>query len=150
MNKITFPLNLGMQGLPVADLQDALQVLLDRGVILANDEPARRELALALKPEREGQTYRDATGKVVSIFQRERSLQPSGEVDERTAAAPTARLRVLGLVDGGIPRGDPQSFVVSGAVRRAGGRPLPGVPVRAGHEAGAAAIRLGDDTTHTE
>jgi hypothetical protein len=134
----------------VADLRDALQVCLDRGVILANDEPARRELALALKPEREGQTYRDATGKVVSIFQGERSLQPSGEVDERTAAALNALLRELGLLDEGTPGGEPQSFVVSGQVRGDDGRLLRELQVAALHVAEPGDIRLGADQTDGE
>jgi hypothetical protein len=37
MNQITFPLKHRMQGAAVADLQDALQLVLDRGVILATD-----------------------------------------------------------------------------------------------------------------
>mgnify|MGYP001562357018 CR=1 FL=1 len=40
MNKITFPLKQRMQGAAVADLQDALQLLLDRGVLLRDDEAA--------------------------------------------------------------------------------------------------------------
>ena len=38
MNKITSLLNSGMQGSAVADLQDALQLFLDRRALLANDE----------------------------------------------------------------------------------------------------------------
>ncbi len=45
MNKITFPLKRGMKRLAVGDLQDALQLLLNRGVLLANDEAARRRLS---------------------------------------------------------------------------------------------------------
>jgi hypothetical protein len=41
MNKITFPWKLRMRGPEVADLQDALQLLLDRGALLAGDEAAR-------------------------------------------------------------------------------------------------------------
>ena len=52
MNKITFPLKQRMQGAAVADLQDALQLLLDRGFILANGDGARRELSAALERER--------------------------------------------------------------------------------------------------
>ncbi len=52
MNKITFPLKLHMQGPAVADLQDTLQLCMDRGVILVNDEGARKELLAALKHKR--------------------------------------------------------------------------------------------------
>lgn len=98
MNKITFPLNQGMRGTAVADLQDALQQCLKRRVLLANDERARRELSAALKRERTGQIYGAATQKLVAAFQEERRLQASGEVDEPTAAALNALLRQLGLL----------------------------------------------------
>ena len=48
MNKITFPLKLRMQGLAGADLQDALQLCLDRDLILSNDEGAHWELSATL------------------------------------------------------------------------------------------------------
>src|SRR6266436_6025818 len=99
MNKITFPLKLNMQGAAAADLQDALQLCLDRSAILANDPAARQQLSVALKPERDGQTYGDVTGKLVKIFQGERHLQQSGEVDEPTANALNALLQEWGLLD---------------------------------------------------
>jgi len=37
INKITFPLKRHMQRLEVGDLQDTLQLLLNRGALLAND-----------------------------------------------------------------------------------------------------------------
>ena len=88
----------------VADLQDALQVCLDRSAILANDADARQELLRALKPERDIQTYDLTTHKLVSIFQEERRLfdptgRPSGEVDESTAFAINALLHEWGLLD---------------------------------------------------
>ena len=99
MNKITFLLNAGMQGSAIADLQDALQLFLERRAILANDERARRELSEALKPERAEQSYGQATQTLVSIFQNERRLQASGEVDEATAKAMNALLQEWGLLD---------------------------------------------------
>jgi len=68
MNKIAFPLKPRMNGPKVGDLQAALQLLLERAVILANDEGARREWSTALKRERVEQIYGDATGKLVSSF----------------------------------------------------------------------------------
>jgi hypothetical protein len=53
MNKILFPLKLRMQGPTVADLQHSLRLLLDRSLLLRDNEDARRELAQALKPERD-------------------------------------------------------------------------------------------------
>jgi hypothetical protein len=63
MNGITFPLKQRMQSAAVADLQDALQLLLERLLLLANDEAGRTELSMALKPERAGQSYGEATRK---------------------------------------------------------------------------------------
>ncbi|HEY6409501.1 MAG TPA: carboxypeptidase-like regulatory domain-containing protein [Ktedonobacteraceae bacterium] len=150
MNKITFPLKPGMQGPAVADLQDALQLCLERGPILANDEGTRRELSAALKRERVEQIYGDATGKLVSIFQTERNQQPSGEVDEPTAIALNALLMEWGLLDQPTEPPTPRSFVVSGQVRREDGLLLQGVRVRAVHEAAAGSLRLGEDTTDAE
>lgn len=99
MNKITFPLETGKQGPEVGDLQAALQIFLDKAVILANDEGARRELTAALRHEQAEQIYRDATGKLVSIFQEERHLEASGTVDERTANTINALLCEFGVLD---------------------------------------------------
>lgn len=148
MNKITFPLKQRMQSAAVADLQDALQLLLDRGVILANDEAARRELSAALKPERAKQTYGEATRKLVSLIQEALQVQASGAVDGPTAAALNVLLRELGMLDQITPT--PSSNVVSGAVRREDGLALRDVRVRAVHEADRSAIRLGEDSTDAE
>jgi hypothetical protein len=147
MNKITHPLNRGTQGPPVADLHNALQVLLDRALILANEEGARRELAAALRPELERQSFGDATGKVVSVFQRERHLQPSGEVDGPTADALNKLLRELGLLD---PERVLAFRLVTGVVRREDGVPLRGGRMRAAHAADQREIRLGDDSADAE
>lgn len=78
MNKITFLLKQGMKSPEVGNLQDALQLLLNRGVLLAKDEAARRELSEALRRERNEQTYGETTSKLVSVFQEERRLQAGG------------------------------------------------------------------------
>ena len=98
MNRITYPLNRGMQGPPMADLHKEMQVLLERALILANDEGARRELAAALRRDLAQQSYGEATGKLVSLFQRERRLQPRGDKDGSTADALNKRLCELGLL----------------------------------------------------
>lgn len=147
MNKITFPLNQPMQGPQVGDLQNALQVLLDRAAILANDEGARRELATALRRDHAQQSYGEATGKLVSVFQRERHLQPSGEVDGPTADALNKLLRELGLLDQERP---PAFRLVTGVLRREDGLPLQGARIRATHVSERGAIRLGDDSTEAE
>jgi hypothetical protein len=144
MNKITFPLKQGMQGPAVVDLQVALQVLLDRAVLLGDNEPARREMSALLQRERAGQTYGNATGRLVSAYQEERRLRASGEVDEPTTKSLNALLTEWGLLD----RTDAaQSYVVSGKVRREDGLPVHGVRVRASHESDRGGIRLGEDGT---
>jgi hypothetical protein len=147
MNKIYHPLNRGMQGPPVADLHNALQLLLDRALILANDDGARRELAAALRRELERQSFGEATGKLVSVFQRERALQSSGEVDGPTADALNNLLREFGLLDQERP---PALRLVTGVVRREDGVPLQGARMRAAHVSDHREIRLGDDSTDAE
>ena len=99
MNKITFPLKQVMQGAVVTDLQDALQLCLDRRVLLAADDAARREMSEALARERIGQTYRDATAKLVSLFQDARGhgcsrRQWGGSARGRLAGARRANARL--------------------------------------------------------
>src|SRR2546426_10906529 len=98
MNKIIFPLKPKMQGEKVADLQDALQLLLDRGLLLAADEGLRRELSAGLRNERAQQTFGGATGKLLARFQEERNLRATGEVDEPTAIALNDLLERLGAL----------------------------------------------------
>jgi peptidoglycan hydrolase-like protein with peptidoglycan-binding domain len=142
MNKITFPLKQRMQGAAVADLQDALQLLLDRSVLLRDDEAARRDISATLRTERAGQTYGDATRKLVSVFQAAHRLRPNGVVDEATAAALNAELRELGVLDETPPPLPPTppdeeeplpefQHLVRGVVRYEKGLPIPGVKVEA-------------------
>src|SRR5215204_1204158 len=99
MNRIIFPLEAGGQGPEVADLQTALQLLLDRGAILRDDEGARRELSAELEGERDERDYGDATSKVVAIFQEERKLEQSGNVDEPTVNLLIVLLRPWAMLD---------------------------------------------------
>jgi len=100
MNEITSPLlTPDMRGAAVADLQDALRLLLDRGAILRGDEGARRDVSTALERERGTQIYGGATRKLVSLFQETHRLEVSGEVDERTAATLKNVLTELGAFD---------------------------------------------------
>lgn len=147
MNKIIFPLKRRMQGPTVADLQDALKLLLDRGALLASDEAARQELSKALQRERAEQTFGGATTKLVGRFQEERRQQPTGEVDEATAKALNALLTELGAFD---REPAPKFYIVSGAVRREDGLPLQRLRVRAAYEAEQRSLRLGEDITDAE
>jgi hypothetical protein len=69
---------------------------------LANDELARQELSAALQGERAEQIYHSTTVKLVSLFQVERGLQRTGEVDEPTAGELNALLEELGAFDSSV------------------------------------------------
>ena len=141
MNKITFPLKLRMQGTAVGDLQAALQLFLDRGSILKDDEGARQELSVTLKREHTKQTYEEATRKLVSILQEERHLEPSGSVDKATADAINSLLDELSGSGG-----EPLEFVVKGRVTLVSDMPAPGLIVRARDRDMRTFQRLGQET----
>lgn len=75
----------GDSGPTIANLQDALQLLLDRNVLLPGEEAARRRASTALKQERVDQIFSEVTYKLVGIFQAEQHLEVSGVVDEVTS-----------------------------------------------------------------
>jgi 5-hydroxyisourate hydrolase-like protein (transthyretin family) len=148
MNNVTFPLKPQMKGPEVANLQDALQQLLVRSAVLRDNEGARRELANALKGEREAQTFGDATRKLVGVFQKERRIAgDGGVVDSATAAALNGLLQEWGLLD---PSKESTNQVVSGEVRREDGMPVRAVRVRAAHDMDGHSVRLGEDTTDND
>ena len=126
MNKIIFPLRRRMQRPEVADLQDALQLMLDRGVLLADDEGLGREISAALRNERAQQTFGAATDKLVGRLQKERNLQASGEVDEPTAGALNRLLEELGVFE----RQPPPSLRIDGRLRTDRGNLLEGIHLR--------------------
>ena len=126
MNKITFPLKSRMQGPEVGDLQAVLQLLLDRGIILRDDEGARQGLSATLNREHTEQTYGEVTRRLVCIFQEERRLEVSGTVDEPTASALN---RLLDELTG--PGEEEPEYVVKGTVRFFDGFPAVGVKVSA-------------------
>lgn len=147
MNKITFPLESGIYGTEVADLQDALVLLLERGIIRQDDERSVGEL----RDERNSKKYGDGTARFIKSFQETRHLEPRGEesrgnVDEPTANAINALLKGWGLLD----QQTRERLVVSGKVRRTGELPFKGCLVRAFHESDKGAIRLGEGTTDAE
>ena len=99
MKTITFPLRLQMKRPQVGDLQDALQLLLERRLLLSNNDATRRELSETLENERTEQRFGKATRQLVGLFQEEQRLPPSGQVDEPTANALNALLERLGAFD---------------------------------------------------
>ena len=129
MNKIVFPLKRQMRGPQVADLQDALQLLLERGRLFADDEGARRELLEALRRERSEQIYGSATARLVARFQEEHHLQPTDEVDEPTANALNALLKELGVLDGREATFVDARYTVLCRAVDARGKPIPGLRI---------------------
>ena len=111
MNKIAFPLTLRMQGPQVADLQDALQLCLDRGALLANDEGARRELSVELKRERLEQTGDPIRAALEAGFVRCRPVLMTA-LAMIIGMAPTA----LGLGDGGEENAPLGRAVIGGLI----------------------------------
>lgn len=85
MQLIIATIKSGDSGPIVANLQDALQLLLDRGVLLPDEEVARRKVSAALMQERTDQIFNGVTYKLVGTFQAEQHLEVSGVVDEATA-----------------------------------------------------------------
>jgi hypothetical protein len=136
-----------MRGTMVANLQEAINFLLDRGVILRDDEGARRELSVALEREHSTQTYGGATLKLVGIFQEANHLDVRiGEVEERTAAALNDVLAQLGAFD--APR-EVQRCVVVGRVTQEDRSSFKGAVVLF-HESREGSIRLGQDATDAD
>ena len=158
MTRIIFPLQPQMRSPEVGDLHDALLLFLERGVLLRGDAVALRDLAALLRRERVEQHYGEATTRLVTTFRKERRLSSGREVDEATAAAMNALLKELGVLDPD-PDPDPDPHpapgrppgaggrVVTGEVRREDGSLLVGAHVRAAHETGKRAVRLGEDLT---
>ncbi len=102
MNKVNFPLTDGMQGQPVADLQAALRIILDRNV-LDLDAGEREELDGGLQLESASQVFKGATMRMVELVQERRRLQPENfrQVDVVTADAINEILQEMGLLDEG-------------------------------------------------
>ena len=121
MYTIIYPLKRDVRGSSVADLQDALQLLLKQGALLADDEIARRNLSEALLPERAEQIFGNTTSELVKLFQKEHRLAVSGEVDAATANTLNVQLQELGAVS---------TRLLEGAIRFAHGMPAEQLKLR--------------------
>src|SRR5712692_1292606 len=81
MDTIIFPLNPGMQDEAVADLQDGLRLLLEKGLLkITNADP--KVLEEGLRGERTGSLYGEATNQMVRLFQDQHHMHFSGLVVE--------------------------------------------------------------------
>jgi hypothetical protein len=118
MQSIIAPLQPGDRP-AIANIQDALQLFLDRRVIFIDSTPLREELTNGLREERALQVYKSATQRLVTIFQQshrmlppEPPLEPTGTINVRTAEAMNSILRQFGLLD----RPQVDTFQVAGKV----------------------------------
>lgn len=131
MNKITFPLEPDMNGPQVRDLQDALQLFLDRNIIIipvGGETPSGWKLTLlaAFNEERIEQIYGSATRQLVEFFQVQRNLEVDGVVNEPTALAMNQLLDELSGSAGGQ-----SEYLVKGTIHYFDGCPATGVDVSA-------------------
>jgi ABC toxin-like protein/neuraminidase-like protein len=143
MNRIIFPLNPGMTGAAVADLQECLQLFLEKNVFKL-DEADRRALQELLRSEQREKVYGSVTHNLILRYQERNRLSATGEVDEPTANAFNALLEEFGAFDkteADIKR------LVGGQVRREDSNPFSGAVVRAFHVEERGALHLGEDTT---
>jgi peptidoglycan hydrolase-like protein with peptidoglycan-binding domain len=99
MQAIQPPVNPNSLPATIANLQDALLLLLQNGAYQLGDAE-RQRFVERLRPERDAQKYDDITRKLVAMFQGQRNIQPTSEVDEPTANAINAFLREFGVLDG--------------------------------------------------
>jgi DNA-binding transcriptional MerR regulator len=110
MNKITFPLNPGMVGEAVVNLQDGLLLLLKSYYSTSLFKPLEtivgipkngslQKIIAFLKRERKEKKYSAITKGLVGNFQNNNTLKPTGVVDKATATLLNEILRELGLLD---------------------------------------------------
>lgn len=153
MNKIIFPLKQDMRGTAVDDLQNALLSLLNRGALSPRlDDASRTRIVDMLMNERGRQEFGEFTARLVFYFQEAHRLNPTGEVDEKTAAALNSLLDELGLLDTSRAKTQMLRAVVSGRIQDTGEKGWPGLPVRAVQQLAGktGVVRLGTDTTDAD
>jgi hypothetical protein len=105
MNKIISPLKFTDSGTAVADLQDALLLLLSKGIIPIA-QPERRAVEERVRVERANAVFGVETRKLVAAFQGQQQ-EPSERVDERTAALLNVELERAGALP---PQRTPQAL----------------------------------------
>src|SRR5258707_14330340 len=138
MRLITSPMYVDGSYPEIANLQDALLLLLEKNIIEMPDEE-RAKLIDQVKGEREKGLYSEATARAIMLFRARRGLGEKNDVDTPTAETLNKALVELGALDANIP------FVVSGMVQDSDGKALSGVLVRAfGQELGSDEQSLGE------
>ena len=142
MDRIAADLVPGMAGPQVADLQNGLQLILERNIL---DLPAQEQADLArlLEAERRSRRYSDGTAKLVALFQERRGLPATGEVRADTAAALNEVLAGLGAFDD--PPARTRTFVVAGTVADRDGGPYAALEIAVYQADDGVPVRLGRD-----
>lgn len=123
MQKIIAPLRPGDQGDAVANLQDALRLLVERGHIRP-DRAERASLLDALGQERSERVYAGATARLVTLFRIQHGLDDLDWVDDAAAEALNKLLQELGVLD------EERPCVVRGQITFASEQPSSGFLVR--------------------
>ena len=134
MKKVRSSLKQGARGAAVADLHEALRLLLAEGAIRVRGA-GRNTLAQELERERNDGVYGAVTGRLVGLFQEQHDLRASGTVDRTTAQA----LNKLLPADRPPPPAPPPPappprntpYLVKGLVRMEDGSPAADVDVAA-------------------
>lgn len=118
MKTVTFPLKQRDKGIEVANLQDALKLMLEREAIFPGNPRARAALLAKLPSERQTRTYDTTTFKLVRAIQEERQLRPDGVVGKQTADAVNLLLKEWGVLDEPTEPED-QKYQVKGCIYQA-------------------------------
>ncbi|WP_321493453.1 neuraminidase-like domain-containing protein [uncultured Desulfobacter sp.] len=130
MDKITFPLKKGDKGACVANLQDALRVMLDQKAIVPVNARQLLVWKTGLASERSEQTYGAATSGIVKKFQTGHNFNPDSIVGSQTAEAMNKFLTEWGLLEQATEPETP-AYKLQGLIKQADGSPVVDILVRA-------------------
>jgi hypothetical protein len=125
MNKVTFPLKQADKGSEVANLQDALLVMLDRKVITPVNVRQILVWKTGLASEQSELTYGTTTLAIVKSFQQERDFQSDGIVCRQTAAAMNKLLTEWGVLE------QPLVYSIKGTIYDKTGKSVADLIIRA-------------------
>lgn len=141
----------GQTGADIADLQNALRLLLLKRLLLENNAIESKKLIRELLIERKKAEYAETTATLVGIFQEKNNLTiNSKQVDQKTAEAINAVIaewEALQDTRDQIPE-RLNAYLVTGEIKSEDELPLQGLKVIAYHSSGdKKTIKLGEDTT---
>jgi hypothetical protein len=98
MRSVVAPVNTTSSRESTSNLQEGLQYLLDHGGVHIGDADRAAYAELLAREGRDGR-FSDGTSRLVGVFQEQRGLPITGEVNDQTAEALNAVLRKLGAFD---------------------------------------------------